>query len=271
MDPSEIKKANIEFHSRLASKYREQPFFRPENLRRVRSLLSSMAAETGGGRLLDIGCGTGFIFDLGHDLFAQLDGIDITPQMLDLVTPRPNVRTRIAAAEALPFEDATFDVVTMYSVLHHLPDLASALHEARRVLRPGGILYADESPSRHYLDALPRLSALPALPPALVPEFDRLANDARTFSELYQISPNITRLAMVQNYYVGGLTEENLRELLAAAGFSNVSIRFRRFAGEDDLRRRRGESAVAEVQSYLSSVLPISRALFKFFELKAHS
>jgi SAM-dependent methyltransferase len=269
MDPCEVTKANIEFHSRLASNYREQPFFRPENLRRVRSLLLSIAADTGGGRLLDIGCGTGFIFDLGYDLFAQLDGVDITPQMLDLITPRPNVHARIASADALPFENAIFDVVTMYSVLHHLPDLASALREARRVLRPGGIFYADESPSRHYLDALPRLRALPALPSALAPEMDRLANDARTFSELYEISPDITRLAMVQNYYVGGLTEDNLRELLAAAGFREVSIRFRRFAGEDELRRQRGESAASDVQYYLSSVLPLSRAMFKFFELQA--
>lgn len=269
MNPCEVKKANVEFHSRLASKYREQPFFRPENRRRVRSLLLSIAAETGGGRLLDIGCGTGFIFDLGHDLFAQLDGVDITPQMLDLMTPRPNVRTRIAAADALPFEGAPFDVVTMYGVLHHLPDLASALGEARRVLRPGGIFYADESPSRHYLDALPGLSALPVLPPALAPEIDRLTNDARTFSERYEISPEVTRLAMAQNYYVGGLTEENLRELLGRAGFSEVSVRFRRFAGEDELRRNRGEPAVAEVQDYLLSVLPLSRTMFKYFELRA--
>ena len=269
MDSFEIKKANVEFHSRLASKYREQPFFRPENLERVRSLLSSIAAETGGARLLDIGCGTGFIFDLAYDLFTHLDGVDITPQMLELVTARRNVRTCIASAEALPFEDEIFDVVTMYSVLHHLPDLASALREARRVLRPGGILCADESPSRHYLDALSRLSGLSVLSSALIPEMDRLANDARTFSELYKISPDVTRLAMVQNYYVGGLTEENLRELLASAGFSQVSIRFRRFAGEDELRRCCGERAVSEVQYYLSSVLPISRAMFKFFELKA--
>ena len=210
MDPFEITKANVEFHSRLASKYHEQPFFRPENLQRVRSLLRSIAVETGGGRLLDIGCGTGFILDLAYDLFTHLDGIDITPQMLDLITPRPNVSTCIASADALPFENAIFDVVTMYSVLHHLPDLASALREARRVLRPGGIFYADESPSRHYLDALPHLKALPVLPSALVPEMDRLANDARTFAELYKISPDVTRLAMVQNYYVGGLTEDCL-------------------------------------------------------------
>ena len=270
MDSCEIAKANIEFHTRLASKYREQPFFRPENLQRVRSLLSSIAAETGGGRLLDIGCGTGFIFDLGYDLFAELEGVDITPQMLNLITPRPNVRTRIASADALPFEKAEFDVVTMYSVLHHIPDLAGAFREARRVLRPGGVFYADESPSRHYLDTLPSLSAPPAPPSALAPEMERLANDARKFCELYGIPQEITRLAMVQNYYQGGLFEENLRELLAAAGFSEVSIRFRRFAGEDELRRHRGESAVSEVQSYLSSVLPLSRPLFKFFVLMAH-
>lgn len=43
-----------------------------------------------------------------------------------------------AAAEALPLADESFDAVMMVSVLHHLADPATALEEARRVLRPGG-------------------------------------------------------------------------------------------------------------------------------------
>src|SRR5207248_560480 len=98
-------------------------------------------------RLLDIGCGAGFIFDTAHDLFEWLDGVDITGDMLARIERRPNITTHTAPAESLPFPDGLFDVVTFNGVLHHLEDVGEALAEARRVLRPGGILYADEIPS----------------------------------------------------------------------------------------------------------------------------
>ena len=45
---------------------------------------------------------------------------------------------RVADAERLPFPDNTFDVVYSYGVMHHSPDTAQCLREARRVLKPGG-------------------------------------------------------------------------------------------------------------------------------------
>ncbi len=45
-------------------------------------------------------------------------------------------------------------MVTAYSVLHHIEDLGQVFREVRRTLKPGGVFYADESISQHYLDAL---------------------------------------------------------------------------------------------------------------------
>ena len=269
MNFSEVRRANMQFHALLAERYREQPFFREENQQRVRALLSSFAAETGGASLLDVGCGSGFILDLAHDLFGRLEGIDITPEMLARVTPRPNVRVQLAPAEALPFADATFDVVTLYSVLHHLPDLAATFAEARRVLRPGGILYADESPSQHFISAISTLVSHHGAAPWVAAEASGFSNDASVFLERYGIDPEITRAAMIQNYGIGGLTEENLRRVLAEVGFGQVNVTFRRFMGESELKRQAGEAVVEQVNHYLTAVLPASRCLFKFFVLVA--
>jgi SAM-dependent methyltransferase len=59
--------------------------------------------------------------------------------------PQRSVR---ADATALPFEDASFDSLALLYVLYHLPDPRLALAEARRVLRPGGLV-AVAAPSRH--------------------------------------------------------------------------------------------------------------------------
>src|SRR5262245_61414500 len=134
----------------MAAEYNErEPHFRPENQARVRARLERLRHEFGG-RLLDIGCGTGFIIDLAADLFDDVQGVDLTPAMLERVRPRPNVRVHTADAARLPFEADSFDVVSAYSFMHHLQDLDPVLAEAHRVLRPGGCLYVDLEPNRHF-------------------------------------------------------------------------------------------------------------------------
>jgi len=71
---SEIQQANVRYHSKLAPVYHRQPFLGADNRLRVRRILQDLQRRTGGRRLLDIGCGAGFIFDAGHDLFEKLDG-----------------------------------------------------------------------------------------------------------------------------------------------------------------------------------------------------
>src|SRR5258708_29737765 len=67
---------------------------------------------------------------------------DLSRQMLDLARPHASGRLtmRVADARALPFDDGGFDYVLCIDVLPHVPDPATVLSEAGRVLWPGGAL-----------------------------------------------------------------------------------------------------------------------------------
>jgi ubiquinone/menaquinone biosynthesis C-methylase UbiE len=73
----------------------------------------------------------------------SLTGIDLTPRAVAQTRERLELfgltsRLLTGDAEHLPFDDASFDVVYSYGVLHHTPDTPAAIREVARVLRPGG-------------------------------------------------------------------------------------------------------------------------------------
>jgi len=93
------------------------------------------------GAILEIGCGTGFMFE--HFFTeARVTAIDIDDDFLAVARERarPNISIARGDAQALPFPDASFDAVVACLVFCSIPDAARALAEAKRVLRPGGEL-----------------------------------------------------------------------------------------------------------------------------------
>ncbi len=98
-----------------------------------------------GGKVLDVGSGNGYVLSRYAREGAETFGIDITPTAINLCRKRFDLMGlrgdfRVADAEALPFEDATFDGVCSMGVLHHVPDTERAVAEIFRVLKPGGRL-----------------------------------------------------------------------------------------------------------------------------------
>lgn len=88
-------------------------------------------------RILDVGCGTGANLEmLSH--FGEAEGVDVSAEALAFCHARGIERVRLGAAEKLPFEDGSFDLVTALDVVEHLDDDAVGLREMRRVLRPEG-------------------------------------------------------------------------------------------------------------------------------------
>ncbi len=105
----------------------------------VRSMLTPLAGQ--GVRALDAACGTGrhteFLTGLGCDTV----GVDRSEAMLSAARAKcPAARFEAGDVEALPFEEATFDLAVISLALCHLADPTAAVVELGRVLRPGGTL-----------------------------------------------------------------------------------------------------------------------------------
>lgn len=95
-------------------------------------------------KTLEIGCGTGF-FTLNlllAGVLGEAHVTDISPGMVRVAERNARdlgltVHGKVADAETLPYDDATFDLVVGHAVLHHIPDVELALREVVRVLKPG--------------------------------------------------------------------------------------------------------------------------------------
>jgi len=100
-----------------------------------------------GERVLDLGCGCGLDVFVAAALVGESGravGVDLTPEMVAWAQryagacPDGNVAFLPCAAEDLPFEDGTFDLVISNGALNLVPDKGAAFAEAHRVLRAGG-------------------------------------------------------------------------------------------------------------------------------------
>jgi SAM-dependent methyltransferase len=93
-----------------------------------------------GARVLDVGSGPGHLASRLADHGLDVVAIDLDPAMVAMATKRlaGRAETAVASVTALPFADASFDVVVSTLSMHHWADPAAGLTEIARVLRPGG-------------------------------------------------------------------------------------------------------------------------------------
>ena len=96
-------------------------------------------------RILDVGTGTGFFAILLSEAGHQVEGIDLTPAMLDeargITAQRGlDIVFREMDAQALSYDDSSFDVVLSRNLTWTLPEPEKAYREWFRVLKPGGML-----------------------------------------------------------------------------------------------------------------------------------
>lgn len=90
-------------------------------------------------RILDVGGGTGALAGHLHKATgAQVTVLDPTPEMLRYIPPDGPIHGMVGTAEAMPFEDDSFDALIVTDAFHHFRDQVGAVAEFRRVVRTGG-------------------------------------------------------------------------------------------------------------------------------------
>ena len=91
---------------------------------------------------LEVGCGTGLILHRVERFARSASGIDLSGGMLAKAAAR-GLHVAQASATELPIATASVDVAYSFKVLAHIPDIAGAMREMARVVRPGGWVLAE--------------------------------------------------------------------------------------------------------------------------------
>ncbi|HYJ88700.1 MAG TPA: methyltransferase domain-containing protein [Pyrinomonadaceae bacterium] len=107
----------------------------------ISPLINAAAASRDGAKarpeILDVGCGTGANLEMLSE-FGDASGVDVSAEAVAFCHARGLENVKQAVAEALPFEDGSFELVTSLDVVEHLDDDVAGLKEMRRVLRADG-------------------------------------------------------------------------------------------------------------------------------------
>lgn len=111
-------------------------------------LVNQLRLDPQGKHALDIGCGGGFLAEEFAKLGCDVTGIDPSAPSIAQAKAHAGeaglaITYRVASGEAIPFEDATFDIVYCCDVLEHVNDLDKVIAETARVLKPGGVFLFD--------------------------------------------------------------------------------------------------------------------------------
>lgn len=168
-----IRKANIALHKYEANYYdliHPEIYNEPEQKRLISALKKGdnlISASSDGMRMaLDFGAGTGNITGKLLRMGYHVTAVDISAEMCSILEKKyadylksKNLVVVNSAIEDLEFTEGTFDLVTCYSVLHHLPDYVEAIRRLSVFLKKGGVMYIDHEISPFYWEREPKTVA----------------------------------------------------------------------------------------------------------------
>jgi ubiquinone/menaquinone biosynthesis C-methylase UbiE len=104
-------------------------------------------------KVLDVGAGTGNLSLKFLEFECKVTASDVSKKSLELLKKlsnnNSNLSIKLINDENLPFQDDSFDIVSAYSVLHHIPDYLNTIKEMIRVTKKGGLIYIDHEANKN--------------------------------------------------------------------------------------------------------------------------
>jgi 2-polyprenyl-3-methyl-5-hydroxy-6-metoxy-1,4-benzoquinol methylase len=108
--------------------------------KRYRRYLQNIRKYKSHGKLLDVGCNIGLFLVTAKEEGFEATGIELNKECADYAENKFGLDIVNDYLENKGFQDGIFDIVTMFDVLEHIPDMRNALGEVRRVLKKDGLL-----------------------------------------------------------------------------------------------------------------------------------
>ncbi|MDD2501568.1 MAG: class I SAM-dependent methyltransferase [Geobacter sp.] len=108
--------------------------------RRYHLQLRNIKRFVPGGRLLDIGCNIGLFLSCARTEGFDVEGIEFNKESAAFGSKHFDLLIHTRSLDEINYPDQTFDVITMYDVLEHIPDLHEILAAVSRILKPDGVL-----------------------------------------------------------------------------------------------------------------------------------
>jgi ubiquinone/menaquinone biosynthesis C-methylase UbiE len=108
----------------------------------------SLLRHIKGKKILDLGCGTGIYTKILKRRGAKVQGIDISPKMIEIAKQYvKGIDFKVGSAAKLPYKSGTFDIVLASLVVHYFGNLDKAFGEIRRVLKKNGVfIFSSDNP-----------------------------------------------------------------------------------------------------------------------------
>lgn len=277
-DYKKVIEANIALHTKMSNEYSTcEPHFRPENIHKVETQLAALIKQANAKKLLDLGCGTGFIINIAKKYVQEIHGVDVTQAMMDKVDKSGSCNIQLFNHDTgtFPVASETYDMVTGYSFLHHLYDITPTIKNAYKALKKGGIFYADLDPNYYFWESIHQLNRNEPYDSIIKREIEMVTYKDEDIEKNFGVEKEVFNAAEYGKNIKGGFKEEELEKLLHDVGFTKVKIFYHWFVGQGNLINdnqftKEERFKYADIMhSYLQKALPISKHLFKYIGFTA--
>lgn len=270
----EAIEANIAVHSAMAEEYNTaEPHFRKESIERVEGIVEEIASRITVDKVLDLGCGTGFMINILRSRVKEIMGVDVTQAMLDKVDTSGKASISLINADTGKVELASnyYDLATAYTFLDHLYDMTPTFRNCYNSLKKGGLFYADLSPNAFFWDEIKKLQHTGDQYDEIVQrEIRAVTSKDEEIEAEFGVDKETFKIAEHQKHIKGGLREESVKKDLESVGFKNIQFIYHWYVGQaqlvnDTTMERNIRMAHAQTMyDYLTKSLPLSRHLFKY-------